>query len=721
MFPEIRTDVAARIDELEGHLLPELRPLAAVAYNFRWSWVRGGSAVFAGLDPHRWRLAEANPVRFLIELSRERQRAAAAQPAVVEAIERLADEVASSVAPPEQQDGDPAARVAFFCAEFGFHASLAIYSGGLGVLAGDLLKEASDRALPLLGIGLFYRRGYFCQRLDITGVQVEYWLEHDPSLLPLALVHGPDGTPLRLDVTVFGRRISFCVWCAQIGRVPLLLLDAELAENDAVARWTAARLYDGNPQVRLAQYGLLGIGGARVLSSLGIDRTLLHLNEGHPALAPLELAAQQVEAGGETFEQALAQVRERVVFTTHTPVPAGNETYPPEEFLQAFADLRGRLGLDDAEFLDLCRMRPGSAVDEPGMSALAMRLAAKRNGVSRLHGEVARTIWQPLFAPSPPPIEHVTNGVHLPSFLANPFARVLTEHLGEDWLRNPADPALWEGVRSIPNAELWEARNEARAELIAYAREKVVVDRLLRGEELAYAEASAKALDAQTLTFGFARRLAGYKRLALLVSDAERARKIIVGPPAVQLLISGKAHPRDEEAKRLLQGVFALRRQIEPDGGQVAFLENYDLAVGRALVAGCDVWVNVPVRGLEASGTSGMKSVLNGGLNLSVLDGWWAEAYNGANGWAIPGDDAAPGGRDERDAEALYTLLEDEVIPLFYDRDENGIPQRWCDMIKESLISCGPTFTATRMLDDYRKRIYAPLRPSLVPVPSAQV
>jgi glycogen phosphorylase len=700
----IPTDVVHRIEELEDRLVPELRPLARVAYNYRWSWIREGDRVFAAIDPHRWRLAAQNPVEFLFELSRERQRAAAAQPSLVDDVQRLAQQVESDVALPE---GEPSrAPIAFFCAEFGVHASLPIYSGGLGVLAGDFLKEASDRALPMIGIGLFYRRGYFCQRLDLTGWQQEYWLEHDPSLLPLALVRGPDGGPLRLTVDVFGRPFAFGAWCAQVGRVPLLLLDAELAENDPVARWTTARLYDGNAQVRLAQYGLLGIGGARVLEALGIEPALLHLNEGHPALAPLELVARRVTQG-EPFDDALARVRERVVFTTHTPLPAGNESYPPAQFAAAYADLASRLDLEPEAFLDLCRTKPGDPAEPAGMSPLAMRVSHRRNAVSRLHGEVARRLWKPLFAPAPPPIEHVTNGVHMPTFLTDPFARLLTEHLGDAWLRNPADPSLWAGVREIPNAELWQARNEARRRLVRFAREKNLADRLLRGEELAYAEATAKMLDADTITFGFARRLTAYKRLALLVADVERARRILVGPPAVQLLISGKAHPRDEEGKRLLQRVTLLRRQIAPEGGRVGFLENYDLTIGRELVAGCDVWLNLPMRELEASGTSGMKAVYNGGLHLSVLDGWWAEAYNGSNGWAIAGDGDDPEERDERDADALYTLLEDEVIPLFYERDEDGVPHGWCERIKEALVSCGPAFTATRMLDEYRDRIYA--------------
>jgi glycogen phosphorylase len=697
VFAEFSTDVAARIDELEAHLLPELRPLADVAYNYRWSWAEDGPALFAAIDRHRWRLAGENPVQFLLELSRERQQAAAADPALVERVARLAQEVAVESVP--RRNGRLDGPVAFFCAEFGVHASLPIYSGGLGVLAGDFLKEASDRALPMIGVGLFYRRGYFCQRFDLSGVQQEYWLEHDPQLLPLSLVYGPDGTPLRLSVSVLDRTVAFAVWCVQVGRVPLLLLDAELAENDPVARWTTARLYDGNKEVRLTQYGLLGMGGARVLEALGIEPALLHLNEGHPALAPLELVSRRV-GQGTPLDEALESLRERIVFTTHTPVPAGNETYPPALFGRAFAELASRLGLGEARFLDLCRARSGDPAEEPGMSALAMRIAGQRNGVSRLHGEVAREMWRPLFRNGSAPIDHVTNGIHVPTFLGAPMRRLLETHLGEDWQANAADPAVWEAVRAIPNAELWRARNESRRRLVEFAREKAMGDRLLRGEQLEYAEAGVRALDPDRLTFGFARRLTAYKRLALLVSDPDRAQRILVGPPGAQLLVAGKAHPRDDEGKRLLQHVAGLWRQIEPEGDRVWFLDNYNLSIGRELVTGCDVWLNVPMRGLEASGTSGMKAVYNGGLHLSVLDGWWAEAYNGANGWAISGDG------DREDASELYALLEDEVIPLFYTRGDDGVPHGWCERIKESLITCGPAFTATRMLDDYTERIY---------------
>jgi glycogen phosphorylase len=699
-----RSDRAKRVEELQRRLVPELDPLATVAYDLRWSWIRGGPAVFAAIDPHRWRLAGRNAVRFLFELTYEEQMTAIAKPGVVDKVNWLVSEMSSEPARRQAPGAVFDGTVAYFSAEFGVHVSMPGYSGGLGVLAGDVLKEAADRGLGMIGIGLFYRRGYFSQRLDINGIQQEYWLVHDPVELPMALVNGADGEPLRLSVNVFDQTIAFHVWCVQLGSVSLLLLDAELPENDPVGRWTTARLYDGNTHVRLAQYGLLGIGGARVLEALGIEPDVLHLNEGHPALAALELVARRLELGT-TLAEALEEIRHRVVFTTHTPLQAGNESYPPEQFLEAFGELAERLGVDGEQFLDLCRVTPGTG--EPGMSPLAMRLSSRRNGVSRRHGELAREMWQPMFSGSVP-IDHVTNGAHLGTFLGDPFHELLATHLGEPWLRSPADPASWAPVREIPNAELWQARNESRRRLAALAQEKAEQDRLLRGEAIEYVKAGANLFDPDTLTFGFARRLAGYKRLSLLIADAARATRILMGPPPVQLLIAGKAHPRDADGKRLLERLFAMRSAIDLAGARVAFLEDYDLTLARQLVSGCDVWVNLPRPPLEASGTSGMKAMFNGGLHLSVLDGWWAEGYNGANGWAIDGNgDVDPEVADARDAEELYTLLESQVIPLFYERNENGIPQRWCEMIKESLASCGPVFTSARMLDDYVTRIYA--------------
>ncbi len=709
IFSPGATDLQARAAHLADQLSDGLKPLAPIAYNYVWSWLRDGTAVFRDVNPYRWALSGANPVRFLSDLWPATQETVERDPVLLERIQALAAEVDAYLARPDVPRPGIEGPVAFFCAEFGIHASLPIYSGGLGVLAGDLLREASDQALPMVGVGLLYRRGYFRQRIDATGRQQEYWQAGDPQNLPLARVAGPDGTPLLLSVPLFGSELAVHVWRVDVGRVPLLLLDAELRENDPVQRWTTARLYEGNRAVRLAQYGLLGIGGVRALSALGIAPGVVHLNEGHPALAPLELAAERV-AAGTPFEEALAEVRSRVVFTTHTPVPAGNERYERDELLGAFSDLPERLGVEEEAFLRLCRVDPDDTGERPGMTALALRVSERRNGVSRLHGEVARAMWRPLFGVSSPeevPIDHVTNGAHLPTFLADPLHRLFVRHLGTDWQQRPSDPLAWQGVHAIPNEELWSARCEAREQLVLSIRGKSEQDLLLRGEQIESVRAIDRRLAGDVLTLGFARRLATYKRLHLLAYDEERARRIFAGTPAVQLLIAGKAHPDDEEGKDALQRVYHFERANGNVGERIVFVEDYDLEIARQLVSGCDVWVNLPRRPMEASGTSGMKATFNGVLQLSVLDGWWAEAYDGSNGWAIPGDeDADFPAADARDAERFYDLLEHEVIPLFYERDDDGVPHRWCERIKAALATCAPRFTATRMLDEYVARMY---------------
>ena len=684
----IPSDQRQRIEELGERLVPGLRALAGVAYDYRWSWQAGGADVFAAIDPARWALVGQNPVRFLAGLPRQEQADAERDAGLADRIRRLAAEVDEAVREPAAPAPGLDGPIAFFCAEYGIHVSLPVYSGGLGVLAGDILKETSDRGVAMVAIGLLYRRGYFCQRVDASGWQQEYWLEHDPAELPLALVHGDDDRPLRLSVPLLGNEVAFQVWLAAVGRVPLLLLDAGLPENDAVARWTSGRLYEGSPEVRLAQYGLLGAGGAQTLAALDIDPAVIHLNEGHPALAPIVLGAAP----------------ERVVFTTHTPLAAGNETYPSELFRRAFAGLEAGLGVEAGYLARLAASADGGA----GMSALAMRLSGRRNAVSRLHGETARKIWAPSFPDAA--IDHVTNGAHLGTFLAEPLAQLFDRHLDGRWRRAPADRSAWEGVRAIPNEELWAARCAARGQLVRFAAGKAVSDRLLRGEDLDYAKAAA-GLDPDALTLGFARRLAAYKRLDLLVSDPGRLGRILNGDRPCQLLVAGKAHPRDEEGKRVLQRLYACRHEFGP--GRMVFLEDYDLAVARELVAGCDVWINLPRPPLEASGTSGMKAAFNGALQLSVLDGWWAEAFTGHNGWGIESDAGAdPAAADSADAGRLYRILEEEAVPLFYDRDEAGVPHRWCELVKEAIVSCAPQFTATRMLQNYLDRMYVTPAPA---------
>jgi starch phosphorylase len=693
------TDIASRVAELESGLPEALKPLAQVAYNYRWSWHPDGEAVFRDLDADGWERAGRNPVRFLYDLGSTAGAAADAA-----RIRGLRESIATELA----RDAASESPVAYICAEYGVHESLPIYSGGLGVLAGDTLKEASDRGLPFVAVGLLYRRGYFRQRLDASGRQVEYWIESDPQRMPMARVTS-SGAPLELSIDVYGRATRFHVWRVDVGRVPLFLIDADVPGNDPVQRWYTARLYEGNRALRLAQYALLGVGGVRVLQALGIEPAVYHLNEGHPALAALALAADEVAAGA-AVDEALARVRDRFVFTTHTPVPAGNETYGRDELLAVLAGVPEQLGVDEEELLGWLRTQPGDREEPVGLTQLALRCSRGRNAVSRLHGEVARRMWQPLFAVTREedvPITHVTNGAHLPTFLSAPFRALFDRYLGEGWLERAGDPRTWDAVQAIPDAELWEARCSARDQLVSHLRRRSVVDRLQRGEEPAFAGGAAEALDGSTLTLGFARRLATYKRVHLLVHDPARAVNLLTGDPPVQVVIAGKAHPRDDEGKRSLESLFAVARQSPDVARRAVVLEDYDLALGRLLVAGCDVWINLPRRPMEASGTSGMKSTFNGGLQLSVLDGWWAEAYDGTNGWAIePGEDEDPDAADAQDAGRFYDLLEREVIPLFHDRSADGVPHGWCAKVKQALVTCAARFTTARMLDEYVERIY---------------
>jgi len=493
-----------------------------------------------------------------------------------------------------------------------------------------------------------------------------------------------------------------------VGRVPLYLLDAARPENSRVDRWITSRLYVGDRTIRLAQYALLGVGGIRALRALGIDPAVVHLNEGHAALAPLELAREEV-ASGRPFKEALADGRDRTVFTTHTPVPAGNETYSAEQIREVLGDLSSALETDEGTVLGLGRSRPDDPEEPLGLTVLGIRTSRATNAVSRVHEQVSRLMWHHLFpghSIDDVPIRHVTNGVHLPTWMAPAMRWLLDLYLGEGWHRRAAEPATWEGVEDIPDEELWSVRGQLRAGLVDYVRDRAVGDRLARGESTDYAEAGGRAFDPDALTIGLARRVAAYKRLGLLIYESDRARQLLHGPRPVQVVLAGKAHPSDEEAKQILKRVFSEKWGLN-GGERVAFLEDYDMGMAAQLVSGCDVWINVPRPPLEASGTSGMKASLNGALNLSVLDGWWSEAYDGTNGWAIEGDGSLdPEEQDARDGRALYDILESEVAPSFYERDRSGIPAEWVRRVKASLRTIGPRFCAIRMMREYLETTY---------------
>jgi glycogen phosphorylase len=702
-------DIDRAAAALAERVPPELAPLARAAFNLRWSWTPGAAETFAAIDPRRWELSGENPIRLLTEAPLDALRRAARDTALVSNATSLEAEIHDDLERPAASAGPASTErpIAFFCAEYGIHASLPIYSGGLGALAGDILKEASDRALPFVAVGLLYHQGYFRQRIDASGWQHESWVQTDPERQPAALVSSDDGEPLTVTVPVGGEDVVAQVWRVDVGRVPLFLLDTDRPENSRVARWLTSRLYIGARDLRLGQYIVLGVGGMRALRAMGIEPGVVHLNEGHAALASLELARGELTDGG-SLGEALASARSRTIFTTHTPVPAGNDTYEPAQVAATLGRLSRGVGLDLDELLALGRTHPDDR-DEPfGVTQFALRTSRSANGVSRRHGEVARGMWAEMWrdrSVDEVPIGHVTNGVHLPTWLGGPMRALLDRHLGEGWLARADDPATWEPVDDVDDAELWAARNAQRAELAAWARERSVTDRLGRDEPREYAE--APGFDPDVLMIGFARRLATYKRLHLLVRSAERIVDLLSGERSIQILLAGKAHPKDDEAKHSLQALFA-RKGIPEIGRRVAYIEDYDLGIGARLTRGCDVWINVPRPPLEASGTSGMKSAVNGGLQLSVLDGWWAEAYDGTNGWALSGEvDGDHEAQDTRDADELLRLLHAEVVPDFYDRDAGGLPRAWLARTKASLRTNGPAFSATRMLRDYVERMYA--------------
>ena len=707
MYPGER-DSDAAIGELATRLPVALRPLARVAYNYAWSWDPDGAGVFESVSASRWAACGQNPVRLLSESSAADLDAASRDDRLIARIRGLVERLSIQLAAPPAASGGvtPEHPVAFMCAEFAIHHSLPIYSGGLGVLAGDILKEASDLAVPLVAIGLLYRTGYFHQRVDTSGLQHEYWIDTDPNRLPCVRVRDGDGEPVEVVVSIDGENVVAGVWRVDVGRVPLYLLDTDHPANSQRGRWITSRLYEQNRSIRLAQYAVLGVGGVQVLDALGIEPSVHHLNEGHPALAAAALVARRVAAGTSSTE-AWSQVRDELVFTTHTPVPAGNETYSRDEILAMLATIGDSTG-DRERFLAIGRIDESDRAQPSGMTTLALRTARSVNGVSRRHAEVARSMWQPVFGAARPddvPITAVTNGVHVPTWLAAPMRELLDRHLAEGWRLRADDPATWEPVDHISDADLWATRCELRRRTLELVGHRAVTDRLRRGESIDYAEA-VDSFDPHRLTIGFARRLATYKRLYLLSLAPERALALLDGEHPVQFLFSGKAHPADDGAKQIVRQLFTLKQSPRVAGG-VAFLEDYDLPLAASLVSGCDVWVNLPRPPLEASGTSGMKAALNGGLHLSVLDGWWSEGYDGTNGWAIGGEvDPDEGGQDLRHANELFDLLEQQVVPTFWRRDEAGLPTDWLTMIRSSLRSNGPRFSATRMVREYTRRIY---------------
>jgi glycogen phosphorylase len=610
--------------------------------------------------------------------------------------------------------------IAYFSAEFALHQSLPIYAGGLGVLAGDHCKEASDLGVPLVGVGFMYPQGYFHQRVSTDGWQEEHYERLNWTDTPIETALTRDGKPVITAVPLGDRTVLAAVWRVRVGRVRLLLLDTDLEENAPWDRELSARLYGGDRETRLQQEIILGVGGVRVLRGLGLEPAVWHLNEGHAAFVALQRIRDRLERGA-SFDDALEEVRRTTVFTTHTPVPAGHDAFPFHLVEKHLAGCWGEIGQYRQRFLSLGEYDNGHGV-QFNMTALALRTAANINGVSAVHGDVTRAMWQPIWPDLPVeqvPVKSITNGVHVPTWIAGAMLDLFNKQLGANWLDQQDDQAFWDRLAEIPDEDLWTARQILRAELFIFIRERLRQRWASEHVNPIQVVRGGAMLDPHALTIGYARRFTAYKRPELIFHDPERLAKILTAPKSpVQIVFAGKAHPADDPAKHHLQQVF--HRALDPlFAGRIAFIDDYDMHVAHCLVGGCDVWLNNPRKPLEASGTSGMKASLNGVPHLSVGDGWWAEGFNGRNGWLIesqadPDDQAAV---DAADAESLYRLLEEQIVPAFYERDERLIPRRWLQVVREAMRSNLPRFSARRMVKQYVNEMYTPAAQSTITTP----
>ncbi len=677
--------------------------LTELALNLWWTWHPEVIELFRDLDPVAWRESNHNPKALLHKLNGDaltrRIQEASLESRINFHFHRLQEYLTAEDTWTAREGGAlRAIQVAYFSAEFGLHESLPLYSGGLGVLAGDALKSASDLGVPMVGVGLFYANGYFRQQVNGAGWQLEEYGKTDIDLLPLTRAAAPDGSPLTVQVECGTGTLKALVWIGHVGRARLILLDSNVGENAPELRLLTGRLYGGDEVTRIRQEILLGVGGLRALRALGIRPLVLHLNEGHSAFAILERARERVDEDRLTFEEAWRETAIQTAFTTHTPVDAGHDRFGADLVERELGWLRARLGLETKTFLGCGRVDRDNASETFCLTVVGLKGSRYRNAVSSLHGHVARRAWNRLWparAEEDVPIGHVTNGVHTASWLAPSMKRLYDRYLGRDWPSRSANRDTWRGVDGIDDGELWEVHSALRRRLIEFVRRRV---------------GWASVLDPSALTIGFARRFATYKRATLLLSDRDRLARLC-GDRArpIQMVFAGKAHPRDEGGKRLIQEIVAISRDPR-FRGRIVFVPDYDINVARHLVQGVDIWLNTPLRPLEASGTSGQKAAVNGAINLSILDGWWAEAYDGENGFAIGSQlvHADPGLQTQRDAASTYDVLEREVIPLFFDRGATDVPRRWVGRMKRSIASLAWRFSADRMVADYVRTAYLP-------------
>lgn len=713
-----QTEQSYKTDFYINREIPEnLKNLEEISWNYYWTWQTEGAEIFRELGPTRWEKYEQNPRVMLKNISQFRLWQKSTEPEYVAKVNRFASKLRDYLSEESRDSGRVTKEnpVAYFCAEYGVHNSLPNYSGGLGILAGDHLKSASDLNIPLVAVGLLYRYGYFRQKIAHDGWQEEKYHDVFESELALTPVIDDAGERVTISVDIRGREVFAQGWLAQVGRIKLYLLDTNLPQNNEVDRLITGHLYGGDAETRIVQEEILGIGGVRFLRKLNYRPSVFHLNEGHSAFLTLELAREYLQANESAdFNEAISRVREQCVFTTHTPVEAGNDVFPLDKMAACFSsDFVAALKISPAEFFALGKTNPDDENEGFGMTPLALRMARSANGVSEKHGEVSRDLWVKMYPAGTEnkdvPITHITNGVHAPTWIAPLLKTIYEKHVGANWVETLRDEAAWrEAVQRIPDAEIWTAHRHLKQLLIAFIRYKTLVKETGLHDTINEREDTNRLFDADVLTIGFARRVAAYKRWNLLMTDLERLLKLVDNPERpVQFVFAGKAHPQDRVGKQLLQNLMSINHDSNWQSRAV-FVEDYDQEIARYLVQGVDVWMNVPRRPLEASGTSGQKSAMNGGLNFSILDGWWIEGYNGANGFSIGeltvGEDQAA--VDAADAESLYQVLENEIVPAYYQKDENGLPSEWIRRMKDALATLTPQFSSDRMVKDYLEKIY---------------
>ncbi len=698
--------------------LPEaLKDLQTIAGNMFWCWNPEYSRIFQRIDAKLWEQTGHNPIKLLNTVSQEKLDKLAENQGFIASLSKAVDKLNTylrSKAPYDYYRGDSDNPViAYFSAEFGLHGSLPLYAGGLGILAGDHLKSASDLALPLVGVGLLYQKGYFRQTLNIDGLQQEKYAENEFHNMAMELVRDDSGQPLRILVEYPGRIVQAQIWRTRVGRIDLYLLDTNIDENSSADRMTTAMLYGGDIELRIRQEILLGIGGLRALHAVGIDPIVCHMNEGHAAFLSLERILRLKQQSDISFEEAVEATRAGNIFTVHTPVKAGNDEFSPEIIDKYFGDYYHRLGMSREYFLSLGRVFSDDPTETFKMPVLALRLSACSNGVSKLHGEVSRNMWSCLWPAVPVdevPIDSITNGVHIKSWVSEELGTLYEKYFGLSWADGIADASVWEHIDEIPDEEFWRTHLHAKDHLIAFVRQRAKRQMQRQGTYHSQDHEVENLLNPEILTIGFARRFATYKRGDLLLRDPERLIKLLTDPEKpVQIIFAGKAHPRDREGKQIIQNIirFAAEHNLQ---NRLVFLEDYDMSIAKVLVRAVDIWLNNPRRPLEASGTSGMKAAINGAINLSVKDGWWCEGYHPDCGWSIGADSVHEKAeyQDLADFNSLFRVLENEVVPLYYRRSHDNLPRGWIHKMKNSIKLIAPVFNTDRMVGEYAEKFYIP-------------